>query len=118
MKLMFSVQTALLIAGAALLWIFSTPQNTASYAAGSAVVLLNFVFLSTGWSLIFRKKWVAVAVAIIVIKYAILGVLLYSLIHQPWLDLLWFAVGVASFVGTALIFAMRTSGEATDTNSL
>lgn len=107
MKLMFITQSLFMTVGTALLLVFNTAHNAASYGAGAAVVLLNFIFLSTGWGLIFRKKWVAIAIAIIVIKYAILGVLLYSLIHQPWLDLVWFAVGVSSFVGTALVFATR-----------
>lgn len=110
MRTLLVTQALLLVLVSALLLVLSTAQNSASYASGSALVFLNFLFLSTGWTLIFNKKWVAIAIAIIVIKYAILGVLLYSLMHQPWLDLTWLVVGVSSFIGTTLIYAKRQHG--------
>ena len=110
MKFSIGVQALLTFAGAALVATLSNTADGLSYGAGAGTVFLNFIFLSAGWGLIFRKKWVAVAIAIIVIKYAILGALLYYLMQQPWLNLTWFAVGVASFVGTALIYAKRHHG--------
>ena len=110
MKFSIGVQALLTIVGGVLVATLSNTMNGWSFGAGAGTVLVNFVFLSAGWGLIFRKKWVALAIAIIVIKYAILGALLYYLMQQPWLNLTWFAVGVASFVGTALIYAKRHHG--------
>lgn len=105
MKLLFFSQIILVLAGTLLFWVFNTTQQTWSYAAGSGLVLLNFALLASGWGLLFQKKWVALAVIIIVIKYAILGALLFYLVNRPWMNLVGFSVGVASFVATALIFA-------------
>lgn len=118
MNLIFLTQAVLMVAGCAALYALSTPFAALSYLTGSGVVFMNFVFLAIGWTLIFRKKLVALAGSLIVIKYAILGLLLYYVIHQPWLDLVWFAVGVASFMGAALNYAFAyASAENSKENS-
>lgn len=105
MKTVILSQLVLLVLGSLALWQFGTLHNSFSYAAGSGLVFLNFIFLASSWSLVFSKKLIALAVFLIVIKYAILGALLIYCLRQPWLNLTWFAVGVSSFMAAALIYA-------------
>lgn len=107
MKTVIFSQALIVLLGAVALLGFSTTHNSLSYAAGSGLVFMNFLFLASGWGLIFSKKLIALAIFLIVIKYAILGTLLIYCLKQPWLNLTWFAVGVSSFLGAALIYAKK-----------
>lgn len=97
---------ALLFLGTGALLATNTMQNAASYAAGVVVVLFNVVTLYFVWSRVFRKKFIALALGIIVFKYAILGLIIYRLLHTEWLDILWFCAGLSSLMLGSLIFAL------------
>jgi hypothetical protein len=56
--------------------------------------------------MVFQKKLIALAVLIIVFKYAILGIIIYLLVKQSWLLPLWFAGGVSSMMVAALIYGL------------
>ncbi len=102
-------QLIVTVLGTLLLWMFAAPHQDVSYLVGSLLILLSFILLGIGYGLIFKKKLVALAIGIIVFKYAILGIIIYTLIQQSWFDRLWFAMGIASFVLSALIYAIRES---------
>lgn len=61
--------------------------------------------ISFGW--IFKKKLVALAIGIIVFKYAILGIIMFTLVKRSWFNPLWFAMGVASFVLSGIFYALK-----------
>ncbi len=86
-----------------------TTQAAISFAAGSALVGINFLILGIAWSLIFQKKLIALAVPLIIFKYAILGLIIYQVIQSSSIDLLWFCLGIGSFVISALIFVVWRS---------
>lgn len=65
--------------------------------------------LAFAWSLIFKKKLIALAISLIVFKYAILGLIIYQLIKVTKVDLFWFSMGVASFAVSALVYAFVTT---------
>ncbi|MFS4458936.1 hypothetical protein [Bdellovibrio sp. HCB2-146] len=107
MKLIIIFQALFTILGSLLLAHFAALPQALSYAAGSGLIFLTFVLLAWGWSLIFSKKMIALAIGIIVFKYAILGIIIYTLVKLSWFTPLWFALGVASFAISALIYAIR-----------
>ncbi|MBX3040302.1 MAG: hypothetical protein KF789_06295 [Bdellovibrionaceae bacterium] len=74
------------------------------------MILTNFVLLASGWYLIFQKKLIALAVFLIVIKYAILGIIIYRAVRDSWVEPVWFAMGISSFVATVLVYTQRRHG--------
>lgn len=107
MKLIVISQALITILGSLLIAHFAATPQAFSYAAGSGTILLSFILLAWGWGLIFSKKMIALAMGIIVFKYAILGIIIYTLVHLHWFAPLWFAMGIASFALSALIYAIR-----------
>lgn len=106
MKKLTVIQVILMGVLIPLLAVFIAKHQIISASVGSGVILINFLLLGWGWGLIFRKKLIALSVGIIVFKYAILGIIIFRIVKQPWLDPLWFCLGVASFVITALIYSL------------
>lgn len=84
-------------------------QSAISFAAGGALIAVNFLILGIAWSLIFQKKLIALAVPLIIFKYAILGLIIYQVVQSSSIDLLWFCLGIGSFVISALIFVVWRS---------
>lgn len=107
MKKLNYIQLILTTVLSALIWSTRGQQHDAlSFFMGGMLIWYAFLSWGIGMSLIFRKKYIALAISIIVFKYAILGVIIYWFVHQPWAHHLWFALGVASFVISALIYAI------------
>ncbi|HEX7674443.1 MAG TPA: hypothetical protein VF412_09735 [Bdellovibrio sp.] len=106
MKVTLLSQLALTLLGFSLFWLNNAPHQALSFAAGSLTILVSLALLGWGWSLIFEKKLIALAVAIIVFKYAILGIIIFTIVKLPWFNPLWFAMGVASFVISAITYAI------------
>lgn len=107
MKFVLIIQLFTSLIGASALYLALTPQHAASFAAGGLVIALSFFLLGIGWKLIFEKKLIALAIGIIVFKYAILGIIIFKLTKLSWFNTLWFALGVASFVLSALGYALK-----------
>lgn len=74
---------------------------------GSLVILISFFLLGIGFGLIFKKKLIALAIGIIVFKYAILGIIIFTLVKLSWFNPLWFAMGVASFILSGIFYALK-----------
>lgn len=109
MKNVLIYQMILTVVGGLLLAFFYAPQQALSFAVGSFIILTSFSFFGLGFGMIFQKKLIALAVLIIVFKYAILGIIIYTLVRLSWFDPLWFALGVASFMISALGYALKES---------
>ncbi|MBO9668291.1 MAG: hypothetical protein J7501_15935 [Bdellovibrio sp.] len=109
MKKVLCFQALVSALGVLLLAIFAASSQAVSFLVGSGLILLSFFLLGIGWSLIFKKKLIALAVGIIVFKYAILGIIIFTIVKRPWFDPLWFAMGVASFVLSAIFYAVMQS---------
>ena len=107
MKLILLSQVIVTIVGSLLLAYFAAMPQAFSYAAGSGLILFSFILLGWSWGLIFSKKMIALAIGIIVFKYAILGIIIYTLVRLNWFVPLWFAFGVSSFALSAFAYAMR-----------
>jgi len=106
MKLFLAIQLFIGFVGSLLLAEIKGNESAASYACGCGLIFLNVLTLTILWSFIYRKKFVALSVAIIIFKYAILGVILYKLFALPWVDKIWLCVGLGSLLVTTLLFAV------------
>ena len=73
-----------------------------SVLAGGLIMLLNLAGLAFLWSLIFSKKSIALAVFVIIFKYVILGLILWSLSSVNWLNPMGLVIGLASLIFAVL----------------
>ena len=94
-------------------WMLGGPQQAVSAAAGAVVIMVSVGFMVWAIQRLFEKKSVALAGMVIVIKYLLLGVALYWLTQQTWVNIGWHAAGVASVVLTAVFYSL-TSNEKTN----
>lgn len=76
--------------------------GAASFFLGGVTSLVNSLFLGLAWSLILKKKLVALGLPTIVIKYAILGIIVYWSMGLPWLQTVAFILGVGTLLPAAL----------------
>ena len=106
MKKIVAIQALITALVALVLLIFAASYDVGSFLIGAAVIMLAVGLLTAGYSLIFKKKLVALAIGIIVFKYAILGIIIFQLVKKPWLSPLWFCLGIASFALTAVIYSL------------
>lgn len=109
MNFVLVVQMLITAAGSIVLGSVYGIQQSASFATGSLAIALSFSMMAIGYGLIFKKKMIALAVGIIVIKYAILGIIIFTLVKLAWFNPLWFSMGVASFVLSAIVYALKES---------
>lgn len=82
----------------ALLWLTTEAGRTKSFCAGAAVISANWWLLGFGWRHLEGKKSIALAPALIVIKYPILAVVCFICLQQEWFLLGWFAAGIATVI--------------------
>ncbi|MGZ3773759.1 MAG: hypothetical protein ACXVCY_06965 [Pseudobdellovibrionaceae bacterium] len=107
MKTILNIQALITIIGGVFLRVFGAPQQAYSFIVGSLVILFSVSMLRLGYGLIFQKKLIALAIGIIVFKYAILGIIIFTLVKLSWFTPLWFALGVASLILSALVYALK-----------
>ncbi len=105
------VATLVLSAGAYILW---GRLEALSFASGAGLSFLNLAALSVTWSLILAKKLIALALGVIVFKFAILGWILYEVVRSKYLLIGWFALGMGLVVVSALIAGLRTSDDSSE----
>ncbi len=90
------------VVGATALLIFNSQLAAVSFGAGCALMMLNVAALNFAWGRILSKKQVALPIGVIVIKYAILGFIIYYVAHQNLLLIPWFAAGFSLVLVSAV----------------
>jgi hypothetical protein len=106
--LIHSVATALVaLAGFAL----GGVHQALSVLLGSALLSLSVGFMAWSIGRILAKKSVALASGVIVIKYLILGVVLYWMTLQTWISLPWIGAGVVTVLITSVFYSLTTKDE-------
>ena len=100
-------QAALTVVGAVCVGALSGFAPAVSYLAGALVTLFNSAVLVFGWPRMLAQKQVARAVAVIVFKFAILGWILYLVVHSQTIQLGWFALGLATVIPSVLVTAFK-----------
>ena len=113
MTFLLAIHSVITVLAALLLGHFVSPLAGKSVLAGGAVSLLNLVALVVAWPLILRKKLFALSISIIVIKFAILGWILYAVVsatlHQKLWHLGWFSVGLGLVVFSVVATAFQST---------
>lgn len=81
-----------------------------SYLVGSLLMATNFLLLYWLWRILLFKKVIALALILIVFKYAILGFLIYKTLTSAWNNPLAFSLGLLTLVPAivSLIFVKKT----------
>lgn len=83
----------------------SGTYSALSFAAGAGASFLNLIALVYSWPRILAKKSVALSIGVIVIKFAILGWIIYEVVSSQALPLGWFAAGL----GLVILSTVATS---------
>ncbi|PWU19600.1 MAG: hypothetical protein C5B49_05510 [Bdellovibrio sp.] len=107
MRSLLLIQASLIVVGTAIFSVESW-QASISFVAGGLVMLANVLILSAICGGLLRKKLIALGVAIIVSKYALLGFTIYKLMSISWFDHVAFMVGISLFAVAAVIYSMLT----------
>src|ERR1700727_1141923 len=76
LKHVYGVQ-ALVVGVCGLALLFLAPRQLPAFLGGAVLTTLNFIFFVGLWRGILAKKHIARTFAVVVIKYAVLGVVLY-----------------------------------------
>lgn len=98
--------------GAVSLLAFHSQLAAVSFVIGSTLMMLNVATLNFAWGRILVKKQVALPVGVIVIKYAILGFIIYYVATHNDLLVPWFAAGFSLVLVSAVVSAIG-SGQRT-----
>jgi hypothetical protein len=77
-----------------------------SAACGAGTSLLNTALLGFTWSRIMAKKQVALAIVIIVFKFALFGWILYLVAHSESIHIGWFSIGLGMVIPSSIITAL------------
>lgn len=85
--------------------IFYASHKIPSIVLGSGVMVFCWIMLIWSWSEIIQKKSIALGVSIIVIKYAILGLILFLVVTNDKCDMAGFLVGISTTVVTVVGYA-------------
>lgn len=84
---------------------FYATHKIPSIVIGSGVMVFCWIMLIWSWSEIIQKKSIALGVSIIVIKYAILGLILFLVVTNDKCDMAGFLVGISTTVVTVIGYA-------------
>lgn len=77
-----------------------------SFLAGCLLILINSGLSTWLWLQIIKKKFVAVAVLGIVIKYGILAICVIKAIKSDLIEANWFVLGLGNLVVATLLVAV------------
>ena len=111
MKMVFLAQFILLLAGTSVLALLVGWREASSYGSGAVMMGLNLGILAWLWGRIVKKKQIALALVVIVFKYAILGLILYKILSSPWLEPIWFCVGIGTLMVSLFAVTLMTDTE-------
>jgi len=106
LKWLYFISTLLFMSLSLIIFLAWGKVLAISFACGWVIAMVNLFLIWALWRLVFQKKLIALVVVIIVLKYAILGLVTYKLIKASWLNPLGFAMGLLSNVLAITIFAL------------
>lgn len=109
MRLFFLSYLIGAVVGALVLQIWHSQLAAVSFIVGAVLMMLNVATLNFAWGRILTKKQVALPVGVIVIKYAILGFIIYYVATHNVLLVPWFAAGFAVVLLSAVVSTFGSS---------
>tara|TARA_Y100001958_G_C21246475_1_gene576953 strand:- start:3009 stop:3401 length:393 start_codon:yes stop_codon:yes gene_type:complete len=96
----------LMASGAA--WVLAGPREAMTLCAGGGISLLTLAGVVWMTKRVIDKKPIALTASSIVIKYALLGGILYVLTQRLELDVLWLGLGVSLILPSLIIFGFTS----------
>ncbi len=102
------IHTLVMAAVVVTLWVYGAGEPV-SFLIGGVLTLANVGALYWIWDRIFKKKGVALAASVIVLKYAFLILVIFGVTTLDGLSGLWFGLGFASVGLTSVIWALIKS---------
>lgn len=106
LKLLFLIHLFIALVISGYLFVRHGFQLGASFMLGSGLAALSVGMVALSTWLTLAKKSIAWTVMIIVIKYAVLLGSIMILSHKSWFNSMGVGLGIASFIATALTFAV------------
>jgi len=107
MKDLLKIQAALLLIGLLTALVPNARQCALSFSLGAGLMTLNIGFLAWAWSNILQKKLIALSVSLIVLKYALLGIVIYQILLDGNTQPGWFSVGLGSLLVSISLYTVR-----------
>ncbi|MCM2280519.1 MAG: hypothetical protein NDI61_01585 [Bdellovibrionaceae bacterium] len=98
MKFLIWSHFAIGLIGSVIIGFWSGWVNASDFAAGAALSWLNLLSLVVTWPRILAKKLVALSIGVIVLKFAILGSIIYAVVAWKAFQIGWFSAGIATVV--------------------
>lgn len=80
--------------------------NLISFVSGSFFSAFNVTLLIIVLKALFKKKSVALPVGVIVFKYAVLGIVLYTVAQKEFFNIIYFVVGLSILLPSSLVFSV------------
>jgi hypothetical protein len=77
-----------------------------AFMVGATLITLNLGLLAFAWKNILAKKLVALSVGVIVIKYAILGIIVFFVVNYEGWSVGWFAAGMGTLLISCVFHAL------------
>lgn len=99
-----SVLTGILVGLIA--WIFAKQEIALTAFVCHLLLVINMLGLWLIWRVVFEKKSVALGVAIIILKYPILGYIVVQVSRQNWFNSFGLVIGFSSFVFSIVLAAL------------
>jgi len=109
LRFLLLLQLGLTLAGGALVWGYVDSASAFAFWSGGGLSLFNLGALTYSWPRILAKKQVALAIAVIVFKFAILGWFLYFSVVIQRLNPAWFSAGFALVIVSVVAAALRSA---------
>lgn len=100
---LLKIHTVITVVCTALIGLILGSKVAFSLFIGGLIVWMNLLILSSSWYLIFQKKSLVLSVSVIVIKYAILGLLVYQIVSSNLFQINWLIAGFTLVLITALV---------------
>lgn len=91
----------------AAVFLTQSAQHTTSFAIGTALIAVNWLALEYAWGRLIAKKSIALAIGVIVIKWAFFGAICIGIVRLNWIDSTWLILGVSTIIPTVLIVALK-----------
>ena len=87
-------------------WFFGKPQMAGTAVICHLLLILNLLGIWLIWRVVFEKKSVALGVAVIILKYPLLGYIVIQMSRQSWFDSIGLLIGFLSFVFSIVLVAL------------
>lgn len=102
---LLAIHLCLLFVGVIILYTTASTHHSISFLVGGLMSAASIMMKGISFQAIVKKKLIALGVFLIVIKYSILGAIIFFLLREPWINLLAFLGGMSVLIVTSVAHA-------------